>query len=225
MNYPVSTSFRLQSFRYASLSGPQWLKRQACDTWVKKAQEQGFRSRSSYKLLQINQKHCVISPKNGFLGVDLGCAPGGWLIAASNILEGKQKIKLIGVDLLDVESFEEANGNVHILKGDLMQENTIKEIEQHLGGVKAIDLLMSDISPNHSGHGDLHHLRSMHLVRRAFELAKKWQAKAFLCKVFNGAELPEFLKSLKEKYPKVIRVKPEASRKESSELYIVAKQQ
>ena len=215
---------KLQCSNYASLSGASWLKRQASDTWAKKAQEEGFRSRSSYKLLQINQTQKIFPQRNGFVGVDLGCAPGGWLIAASKILEGKQNVKLIGVDLLDVEPMEQQTATVNIIKGDLMEQQTVQSIEHLIGATKTIDLLMSDISPNHSGQGDLHHLRSMHLVRRAFELATQWQAQVFLCKVFNGAELGQFLQSVKAKYSKVNIVKPEASRKESSELYIVAKQ-
>jgi 23S rRNA (uridine2552-2'-O)-methyltransferase len=183
------------------------------DHYYRKAKEQGFRARSAYKLLQINQRFHLI--KKGDSVVDLGAAPGGWLQVAKQLSGGK----VIGVDLEEIEPLS----GVVTLQADMTRESTIDLIRVALGG--EADVVISDAAPNLSGAWDVDHSRSVDLARSALAVAERLLKPRghFLVKVFQGDMYPEFLAEVKRDFSRVQAHSPPASRKESAEIYIVAK--
>jgi 23S rRNA (uridine2552-2'-O)-methyltransferase len=183
------------------------------DHYYRKAKEQGFRARSAYKLLQINQRFHLI--KKGDSVVDLGAAPGGWLQVAKQLSGGK----VIGVDLEEIEPLS----GVVTLQADMTRESTIDLIRVALGG--EADVVISDAAPNLSGAWDVDHSRSVDLARSALAVAERLLKPRghFPVKVFQGDMYPEFLAEVKRDFSRVQAHSPPASRKESAEIYIVAK--
>lgn len=183
------------------------------DQFRKLAKYQGYRSRSAFKLKQINQTHHIL--KKGNIVVDVGCAPGGWIQVAYE--EVGEKGKVIGIDLKKMESIY---GTI-LIHGSIEDEKVFAELNQLLD--KKVDVILSDIAPNVSGNWELDHARQISLTESVFDLAKKILKRngTAVFKVFQGDMLNDLIIRLKESFERVIITKPIASRQESSELYLV----
>lgn len=190
----------------------RWLNRQLNDPYVTAARRQGWRSRAAFKLIEIDGRFQVIRP--GSRVVDLGAAPGGW----SQIAVKRQASAVVGVDLLPVDPVDGAE----IIEGDFMDDSMPDRLKTMLGG--PADLVMSDMAPNTTGHAATDHIRIMGLAENALDFALHILARdgAFIAKVFQGGSEKNMLDTMKLCFETVRHVKPPASRKESSELYVVA---
>ena len=199
-----------------SSSSDGWLKEHFDDQWVKKAREEGYRSRACYKLLEINDKDKLL--KSGQLVVDLGSAPGGWSQVAAKLV--KPLGKVVASDILEMEPVE----GVHFICGDFTDDAVFEQIVGALGG-KAADLVISDMAPNLSGMNDIDQPRAMYLVDLAVDFADKTLKKggSLLMKVFQGEGYNELMQRLRSEYATVVTRKPEASRARSREMYLLAK--
>jgi 23S rRNA (uridine2552-2'-O)-methyltransferase len=199
-----------------SKSSNAWLKRHVNDPYVRKANEQGYRARSAYKLLELVNRDGLAHP--GDTVVDLGAAPGSWSqVLAERV--GKSG-RVIAVDLLEVAAIP----GVAILQGDFGEEAVLRRLEDALEGRK-IDLVVSDLAPNISGVRASDQARSIHLCELALDFAQVHlnSGGAFLVKAFQGAGYPEFLAALRRVFVSVASRKPGASRGESNEMYLVGK--
>jgi len=183
------------------------------DQYRRLAKDQGYRARSAYKLLQLNNSYHII--KKGSKVVDLGCAPGGWLQVVTK--EVGQAGKVVGIDLKPVESVAGAT----VLKGNIEDVDMFEKIVGILGS-KA-DVILSDLAPNVSGLWDIDHARQISLSATALGFARRVLrvGGSAVFKVFEGDLLNEFKADLKTSFGRVLLNKPSASRQESSELYIV----
>lgn len=197
-------------------SSKQWLKEHFDDVWVRKAQEDGYRSRAAYKLLEINQKDRLLKP--GMVVVDLGAAPGGWAQIAERLV--KPGGLVLASDILDMEPV----GGVDFIKGDFTEEACFTQILTALGG-RPVDLVMSDMAPNMSGMNDIDQPRAMYLIELAVDFTEQTlrPGGSLLMKVFQGEGFTELLQDLKRKFAVVVNRKPEASRSRSREVYVLAK--
>jgi 23S rRNA (uridine2552-2'-O)-methyltransferase len=196
-------------------SSNNWKKRQAADPYVKKAQEEGWRSRSVFKLDEMQNKYRLMH--NGSVVVDLGAAPGGWSqLAARKVLP---KGRILALDLLEMEPVD----GVEFYQGDFTEAAALQYVLDALGDSRA-DLVMSDMAPNITGMRSVDQPRSMYLVELALDLAAKTLASggSFVAKVFQGEGFDELLADCREKFTTVKIRKPAASRRESRETYIVA---
>jgi 23S rRNA (uridine2552-2'-O)-methyltransferase len=209
---PRGVAVKLKTARKHSLASQRWLVRQLNDPYVVAAKAQGWRSRAAFKLLELDDKFALIKP--GARVVDLGAAPGGWTQVA--VKRGARSV--VGVDLLPIDPIP---GSV-ILLGDFNDADMPERLAAELGG-KA-DLVLSDMAPNTSGHGATDHLRIMALADLALEFAIEVLAEGggFVAKVFQGGSERAMLERMKRSFASVKHAKPPASRKESSELYVVA---
>jgi 23S rRNA (uridine2552-2'-O)-methyltransferase len=185
------------------------------DHYYRRAKEEGYRARSAYKLMQINQKFHLI--KKGDRVVDLGAAPGGWLQVAKE-LAGKDG-QIVGVDLEPIEPIP----GVVTFRADITEESTVELIKEAIGG--EADVVICDAAPNLSGAWDMDHARSIDLSRSALALAEKLLRPRghFLVKVFQGDMFTDFMAEAKQEFSQVQAHSPAASRKESAEMYVVAK--
>ena len=210
---------RVKTARKRSNSSTRWLQRQLNDPYVRRAKIDGYRSRAAYKLLEIDEKHKLLKP--GQRIVDLGAAPGGWCqVAAAKIGSTDADPLIVGIDYLEVEPLP---GVVLLLK-DFLDDDAPEALLQALGG-HAPDLVMSDMASPTTGHRQTDHLRTTHLFEVAALFARENLAPggAFLSKVFRGGAENDQLAELKRDYQTVHHIKPPASRKESPELYVLAK--
>jgi 23S rRNA (uridine2552-2'-O)-methyltransferase len=193
-------------------SNKQWLRRHVTDPYVRKARAQGYRSRAAFKLLQLDEKERFLRP--GMTVVDLGAAPGGWSqVAADKVKPGG---RVIAIDLLPVAPMS----GVTVLKGDFRGEILV----QALQGSKA-DVVLSDVSPNLSGIGNVDQARALELIAAAIDFCSK-ALKAdgvFLVKAFHGEAFDPLLERMKRAFMRVKAVKPPASRGESAETYVLAR--
>jgi 23S rRNA (uridine2552-2'-O)-methyltransferase len=199
-----------------SKSSGSWLQEHVNDPYVKQAQKDGYRSRASYKLLQLNEKDRLIRP--GMLVVDLGCAPGGWSQVAAKLVGAKGKV--IATDILPMDPLKD----VDFILGDFRDEAMLREILAVLGNRKP-DLVMSDMAPNISGVDMADQAASMYLVELALDMARQvLKPKGdFVTKVFQGSGSDTYLKELRASFEKLVIRKPAASRARSREIYAVAK--
>ncbi len=193
----------------------RWVIEHRRDPYTRRAKREDYRSRASYKLLQLNRRFRLVRP--GAVVLDLGCAPGGWSQVAAQVA-GRRGF-VVGVDLDAVEPVE----GVVFVKGDLREPSTQNEVRAALGG-RAVDAVLSDMSPNISGAYDVDHARSVELGRLAvdFGLPMLRPGGGLLVKLFAGTELGPFVAALRTRFERVKRAKPEASRKASSEVYVCA---
>ncbi len=198
-----------------SRSSGRWLREHFDDPYVKEAQKQGYRSRASFKLLEIQEKDRLIRP--GMTVVDLGSAPGGWSQVAVALVGHHGRV--IASDILPMDTL----AGVDFIHGDFTEETVLAEILAALGERKA-DLVISDMAPNMSGMAGVDQPRAMYLVELASEMAAQVLKPdgAFLTKVFHGEGFDELLKVLKGRYKKVSTRKPQASRARSREVYLLA---
>jgi 23S rRNA (uridine2552-2'-O)-methyltransferase len=183
------------------------------DQFRRLARDQGYRSRSAFKLKQINESYRILN--KGQCVVDIGCAPGGWLQIA--LSEVGHKGKVIGIDVKKIEPLTEA----FIIQGNIEDEDIINSILKISNS--NVDVVLSDLSPNVSGNWDLDHARQIDLTRSALKLADKILKKGgkVVLKVFQGDMLNELIMELKKEFKKVILTKPNASRQVSSEIYLI----
>lgn len=198
-------------------SSSRWLDRQRRDPFVKKARDDGWRSRAVYKLEQIDKRDRVIRP--GMCIVDLGCAPGGWAQYALKKLGNKGKV--VGIDLLPVDELR----GLAFYQGDFRSQEAIDWIASEIGTNRRADLVLSDMAPNLSGNRLRDQAQSIELLQDAAGFCDDW-LKAdgdFLFKAFHGEDLPEFVDSLKTRFESVLWRKPGASRQESREVFVLAR--
>lgn len=195
-----------------SVASQRWLARQLNDPYVAAAKQQGWRSRAAFKLIELDDRFHLI--RRGAKVVDLGAAPGGWMQVAVKRGAGR----VVAVDLLPMDPVPGAIA----MQGDFTEPETQERLMAELGG-KA-DIVLSDMAPNTSGHGATDHLRIVALAEaaQAFALDVLADGGAFVAKVFQGGAERAMLEQLKRRFANVRHAKPPASRKESSELYVVA---
>ncbi len=192
------------------------MQRHVNDPYVKQAQKDGYRSRASYKLLQLNEKDRLMQP--GMLVVDLGSAPGGWSQVAGNLVGARGKV--VASDILPMEPVK----NVDFIQGDFREAEVLTRILGSLSNRKP-DLIISDLAPNISGIPMADQAASMYLVELALDLARQVLKSrgTFVAKVFQGAGSEDYLRELRRSFEKLSIRKPAASRPKSSEIYVVAK--
>jgi len=194
----------------------KWLREHKADHFYRQAKKEGYRARSAFKLKQINKRFHVL--KRGQMVIELGCAPGGWLQVMREVVGEEGTV--IGVDIKGITPLE----GVIFIKGDITSEETIKRIVEIVGGRK-LDVLCSDMSPDISGNYSLDQARSIYLCEIALSLSRQLLKRGGACilKVFQGEDFPSFLNSIKKEFLTVKCFTPQASRKASSETYIIAK--
>ena len=192
----------------------KWLNRHINDEFVLKSKKEGFRSRSSYKLIQINEKFNFLNSSKNIL--DLGCAPGGWLQVSKKL--SSVETKILGVDKLNIEAIP----GVWFYQGDIFEDKVINYIETFFK--KKIDLIMSDMSPNSTGNKKVDHLRILSLVERVIFISNQLlQNDGFIViKIFQGGMQGDLMNSIKGSLKNIKNFKPKASRKESPEMYLIA---
>jgi 23S rRNA (uridine2552-2'-O)-methyltransferase len=199
-----------------STSSKQWLRRHVNDPYVQRSKKEGYRSRSAYKLTEIDERDKVLRP--GMLVVDLGAAPGGWSQVAAKRVGVKGTV--VAIDLLPMDPIS----GVSVLQADFASEEGLAAVERCIHGRKA-DVILSDMAPNMSGIAVSDQARSMELAEIARDFAAlHLQAEGvFMVKVFQGAGYDEYLRSLRKAFQKVVVRKPASSRGESAEQYLVAR--
>jgi len=192
-----------------------WVQEHKRDYYYKKAKEEKYRSRASYKLFQAVKKYHFI--KNGDIIVDLGAAPGGWIQAARKIVGSKGFV--LGVDIKPIEPFSEPN--VRTIIGDITEQETLQQILSFLP-TKA-DAVISDASPNISGIWEVDHARQIDLAQQALQISFRTLKPhgSFFVKVFQGDMLNDFIEEVKQHFKIVRIIKPKASRAKSSEMFIL----
>ncbi|MCB2264394.1 MAG: 23S rRNA (uridine(2552)-2'-O)-methyltransferase RlmE [Candidatus Thiosymbion ectosymbiont of Robbea hypermnestra] len=198
-----------------SKSSRRWLDRHFNDAYVKRAREEGYRSRAAYKLLELQAKERLLGP--GMSVVDLGAAPGGWSQAAARIVGPRGRI--VALDLLPMEPIP----NVTFIQADFREEVSLARLREALKGA-AVDLVLSDLAPNMSGNPAVDQPRGMVLCELVLELARQVQKPggALVVKTFQGEGFEAFHKELRAAYRRVAGRKPKSSRPGSRELYLVA---
>ncbi len=199
-----------------SKSSQRWLQEHNSDHYVKRAQQDGYRSRASYKLLELHKKDRLFKP--GMTVVDLGAAPGGWSQVAVTLVGDKGRV--IASDILPMDSI----AGVDFVEGDFTEESVLDEILELLEGQQA-DLVISDMAPNMSGMKAVDQPKAMYLIELALELACQILKPegVFVAKVFHGEGFDDFLRDTKRRFQQVVTRKPDASRSRSREVYLVAR--
>jgi len=210
---------RVKTSKKRTVSSSNWLKRQLNDPYVAKARIEGFRSRAAYKLLEIHEKFRIFTPNMKI--VDLGAAPGGWSQVASKLIKVQDSNfnnKIVSIDLLEIEPIP----GVEFFQKDFFDEDAEELIIKALNG-KA-DIVMSDMASNTIGHKTTDHIRTLLLCEQAFEFALKVLKPSghFIAKIFRGGAENELLNKVKREFSTVKHFKPSSSRKESTEIYLVA---
>jgi 23S rRNA (uridine2552-2'-O)-methyltransferase len=199
-----------------SKSSRRWLDRHVNDPYVKRTQQDGYRSRAAYKLLELQEKDRLLNP--GMRVVDLGAAPGSWSQIASRLVGPRGRV--IALDVLPMETL----AGVVILQGDFREELVLAGLREALGG-EPLDLVLSDMAPNITGTSVVDQSRVMLLVELALELARE-QLKpegALVVKIFQGVGFDAYLRELQSSFRQVATRKPKSSRPESREIFLVAK--
>lgn len=193
-----------------------WIKERKQEYYYKKAKEENYRSRATYKLAQTINKYKFI--KYGDIVVDLGAAPGGWIQSARKVA-GKKGF-VLGVDLKPIDPFVQPY--IRTIVGDMTEPEIITQIQSFLP--RKADVVLSDMSPNISGVWEVDHARQIDLATKALETAKKLLCPNgnFFVKVFEGELLKDYIKKLQQDFEEVKLVKPPASRSKSSEMYLLA---
>ncbi len=194
----------------------RWYQEKKREHFYREAKAQGYRARSAFKLKQIQERFSIFSP--GDTVVDLGAAPGGWSQVTLEYIGGNGRV--IAIDL----SMMVPLAGVDIIQGDISTETTLSELADHLQGA-AVDVVLSDMSPDITGNYSVDQARSLWLSEQALQVAEKILKNGgyFVCKLFEGEDSPGFINQVRSRFQQVKRYSPEASRKSSSEIYIVAK--
>lgn len=200
---------------HTSKSSASWLKEHFDDRYVQRSWQDGYRSRASYKLLELDAKDALLKP--GMTVIDLGAAPGGWSQIAADKVGAKGCV--VASDLLEIGAL----AGVTFVQGDFTEMDVLERILAALEG-RRVDLVMSDMAPNMSGMAAIDQPQAMYLVELALDLARQTLSPGgrFLAKVFQGEGFDEYLKELRSSFRKVTTRKPEASRARSREVYLFA---
>lgn len=204
---------RLRTAKGRKVSSTRWLERQLNDPYVKRAKAENYRSRAAYKLLELDERFNLLKGVKAV--VDLGIAPGGW----SQVVRRKApNARVVGIDLLPTDPIE----GVTILKMDFMDDAAPAHLKDALGG--PADLVLSDMAANTVGHQQTDHLRTMALVETGLEFAKEIlrPGGSYVAKVLAGGADNDLVAELKRNFATVKHAKPPASRKDSSEWYVIA---
>lgn len=198
----------------SSKSSAGWLKEHFDDKYVQRSWQDGYRSRASYKLLEIDAKDRLFKP--GMTVIDLGAAPGGWSQVAADKV-GPEGV-VIASDILEMDAL----AGVDFIQGDFTEESVLEAILDVLGQ-RPVDLIISDMAPNMSGMAAIDQPQAMYLVELALDLARQTLSPGgrFLAKVFQGEGFDDYLKELRGSFTKVVTRKPEASRARSREVYLL----
>ncbi|MEW5250009.1 23S rRNA (uridine(2552)-2'-O)-methyltransferase RlmE [Microbulbifer discodermiae] len=199
-----------------SKSSHRWLREHFNDPYVKRSQQQGYRSRASYKLQELQQKDRLIRP--GMTVVDLGAAPGGWSQVAMELVGHKGRV--LASDILSMDPL----AGVEFVQGDFTEASVLDALLERLGEDRA-DLVISDMAPNMSGVRQVDQPASMYLVELALDLARQVlkPGGGFVAKVFQGEGFDELIRELRGGFSSVVTRKPGASRPRSREVYVVAR--
>lgn len=208
---------RVKTARKRSTSSTRWLQRQLNDPYVAAAKREGYRSRAAYKLLELDDKFQWLKPGKKVL--DLGAAPGGWTqVAVKRVKSDPQNPSVLGVDILPMEGIAGAT----LIELDFLSDDAPDIIRQKLGG--NVDIVLSDMAPNTTGHATTDHLRIMALLEAAYPFACEVlkPGGVFVAKVFQGGTEKELLALMKKHFATVKHAKPKASRADSSEIYVIA---
>jgi len=215
---------RVKTAKGRTNSSAKWLKRQLNDPYVRQAQKDGYRSRAVYKLLEIDEKYKIIKPNS--VVVDLGAAPGSWSQAALKILKAERGGKIVGIDLQEIDSLAGAE----FLQGDFLEEDVYLQLKDLVCSGAGdsekgfVDVVMSDMAAAACGHTQTDHIRIMYLCEVALDFAFEVLKKdgVFLAKILRGGAENELQKAMKKYFSSVKYIKPQASRADSSEMYVVA---
>lgn len=199
-----------------SKSSKRWLQEHFSDQYVKQSQRDGYRSRASYKLVEIDKKDRLFRP--GMTVVDLGAAPGGWSQVAAERVGHKGRV--FASDILEMDSI----AGVEFIQGDFTEDSVFDELMAAINGVP-VDLVISDMAPNMSGVGAVDQPRAMYLVELALDMARQILTPGgdFVAKVFQGEGFEPWLAEVRASFTKVVTRKPDASRARSREVYIVGR--
>ena len=199
-----------------SKSSNQWMQEHLNDEYVKKAKALGYRSRATFKLIEIIEKDKIVQA--GMNIVDLGAAPGGWSEYVRSIVGKKQKV--IALDILDIDPIP----GVDFIQGDFRENEVYEQLSKILDGAP-IDVVLSDMAPNKSGNKAIDQPGAMYLCELALETAQAIlvEGGSFLVKVFQGAGFEEYKKQVTGSFDKVLIRKPKSSRARSNEVYILGK--
>jgi 23S rRNA (uridine2552-2'-O)-methyltransferase len=186
------------------------------DPYVQQARAEGYRSRASYKLMEIDDRDCLIRP--GGTVVDLGAAPGGWSQVAAQRMKGNGRV--LALDLLEMDGLT----GVQFIQGDFREEGVLHQLEALLHGER-VGLVLSDMAPNISGVSISDQARTLHLAELGLDFCRRWLKPegAFLVKVFQGHGYDDFVREMKSVFKSVATRKPEASRNRSAEVYLLGK--
>lgn len=201
--------------RPASKTSASWMKEHFDDHYVKQSWQDGYRSRASYKLLELNAKDKLF--RAGMTVIDLGAAPGGWSQVAAEKVGGEGLV--LASDILEMDAL----AGVDFIQGDFTEEAVLEAILERLGN-RPVDLVMSDMAPNMSGMAAIDQPQAMYLVELALELARDTLSPGgrFLAKVFQGEGFDAYLQALRGNFTRVVTRKPDASRARSREVYLLA---
>jgi 23S rRNA (uridine2552-2'-O)-methyltransferase len=204
---------RIRTAKGRKVSSTRWLERQLNDPYVKKAKAENYRSRAAYKLLELDDRIGLLTGVKSV--VDLGIAPGGW---SQVVRRRSPQANVVGIDLLPTDPLD----GVTILQMDFMDEDAPEKLREGLGG--PADLVLSDMAANTVGHQQTDHLRTMALVEAGLEFAREVlrPGGAYVAKVLAGGADNDLVAELKRSFTTVKHAKPPASRKDSSEWYVVA---
>jgi len=204
---------RLRTAKGRKVSSTRWFERQLNDPYVKRAKAENYRSRAAYKLIELDERFQFLRGVKSV--VDLGIAPGGW----SQVVRRKApQARIVGIDVLETDPID----GVAILQMDFMDEDAPERLKEALGG--SADLVLSDMAANTVGHQQTDHLRTMALVEAGLEFAREilQPGGAYIAKVLAGGADSQLVAELKRSFATVKHAKPPASRKDSSEWYVVA---
>ncbi len=198
-----------------SKSSRQWLDRHFKDEYVKKAQQEGYRSRAAFKLLEIQERDGLFKP--GQIVVDLGAAPGGWSQIAKRLVGTGGTV--IALDILEMEPLMD----IEFIQGDFCEDEPLQKLKEVLGD-RPVDLVISDMAPNVSGMAAVDQPRAIYLCELALDFAKQTlkPGGVFVVKVFQGEGYDEYFRELRNSFKKIVTRKPAASRPKSREVYLVA---
>ena len=194
----------------------RWYIEKKREHFYKEAKRVGYRARSAFKLQQIQKKFYIFSKKD--LVIDLGAAPGGWSQVAKELVGEYGTV--IGIDILPIKPLED----VHFIQGDITEEETREKITQQMNNKKA-DVIISDMSPDITGNYSVDQARSIWLCKKALETTEAVLKPGghFICKIFEGEDAQKFITIVKQRFNMVKKFSPTASRKSSSEIYLIAK--
>lgn len=208
---------KVKTAKKRTISSTRWLQRQLNDPYVSQAKKDGYRSRAAYKLIELDDKFKWLKP--GKTVLDLGAAPGGWTqVAVSRVRSEPHDPKVIGIDLLNMDPIAGAL----LMKLDFMSSVAMTELRSQMKD--GVDIVLSDMAPNTTGHAATDHLRIMALLEAAYPFACEVlkPGGVFVAKVFQGGTEQELLAMMKKDFASVKHAKPKASRSDSSEIYVVA---